>query len=106
MPWGNIGGWHFLIILLVILLLFGAPKLPQLAKSLGQSAKILKKEVSDLTDDKDAGQQVNNAAQDGTVQNNPVQNNVVQNNSAQNNAAPNNAAQQPTQQGGSNSNAA
>ena len=72
MPWGNIGGWHFLIILLVILLLFGAPKLPQLAKSLGQSAKILKKEVSDLTDDKDAGQQVNNAAQDGTVLNNPV----------------------------------
>lgn len=106
MPWGNIGGWHFLIILLVILLLFGAPKLPQLAKSLGQSAKILKKEVSDLTDDKDAGQQVNNAAQDGTVQNNPVQNNVVQNNSAQTNAAPNNAAQQPTQQGGSDSNAA
>ncbi|RRD61293.1 Sec-independent protein translocase subunit TatA [Leucobacter sp. OH1287] len=106
MPWGNIGGWHFLIILLVILLLFGAPKLPQLAKSLGQSAKILKKEVSDLTDDKDAGQQVNNAAQDGTVQNNPVQNNVVQNNSAQNNAAPNNAAQQPTQQGGSDNNAA
>ena len=105
MPWGNIGGWHFLIIQLVILLLFGAPKLPQLAKSLGQSAKILKKEVSDLTDDKDAGQQVNNAAQDGTVLNNPVQNNVVQNNSAQNNAAPNNAAQQPTQQGGSNSNA-
>lgn len=106
MPWGNIGGWHFLIILLVILLLFGAPKLPQLAKSLGQSAKILKKEVSDLTDDKDAGQQVNNAAQDGTVQNNPVRNNVVQNNSAQNNAAPNNAAQQPTQQGGSGNNAA
>ena len=106
MPWGNIGGWHFLIILLVILLLFGAPKLPQLAKSLGQSAKILKKEVSDLTDDKDAVQQVNNAAQDGTVQNNPVQNNVVQNNSAQNNAAPNNAAQQPTQQGGSDNNAA
>lgn len=106
MPWGNIGGWHFLIILLVILLLFGAPKLPQLAKSLGQSAKILKKEVSDLTDDKDAGQQVNNAAQDGAVQNNAAQNNAVQNNVAQNNAAPNNAAQQPTQQGGSDNNAA
>lgn len=106
MPWGNIGGWHFLIILLVILLLFGAPKLPQLAKSLGQSAKILKKEVSDLTDDKDAGQQVNNAAQDGTVQNNTAQNNAAQNNPVQNNAAPNSAAQQPTQQGGSDNNAA
>ena len=38
-------GWHALIILLVILLLFGAPKLPALARSLGQSMKILKNEV-------------------------------------------------------------
>ncbi|HEU4466689.1 MAG TPA: twin-arginine translocase TatA/TatE family subunit [Agromyces sp.] len=38
-------GWHALIILLVILLLFGAPKLPALARSLGQSMKILKTEV-------------------------------------------------------------
>ena len=33
------------ILLFVVLLLFGAPKLPALAKSLGQSMKILKKEV-------------------------------------------------------------
>lgn len=38
-------GWHLVIILFIILLLFGAPKLPGLAKSLGQSMKILKKEV-------------------------------------------------------------
>ena len=37
-------GWHALIILVVILLLFGAPKLPALARSLGQSLKILKSE--------------------------------------------------------------
>lgn len=42
----NFGGWHLLVILFIILLLFGAPKLPGLAKSLGQSMKILKKEVS------------------------------------------------------------
>lgn len=41
----NLTGWHFLIILVVILLLFGAPKLPALARSLGQSMKILKNEV-------------------------------------------------------------
>lgn len=35
------------VIILLILLLFGAPKLPGLAKSLGQSLKIFKKEVSD-----------------------------------------------------------
>ena len=42
---GNLTGWHFLIILAIILLLFGAPKLPGLARSLGQSAKIFKSEI-------------------------------------------------------------
>jgi len=42
---GNLTGWHFLIVLIVILLLFGATKLPALAKSVGQSAKILKNEM-------------------------------------------------------------
>jgi sec-independent protein translocase protein TatA len=42
---GNLTGWHFLIILVIILLLFGAPKLPGLARSLGQSAKIFKSEM-------------------------------------------------------------
>jgi sec-independent protein translocase protein TatA len=57
---GNLTGWHFLILLVVILLLFGAPKLPGLAKSLGQSLKIFKSEMktdesngsTDKTDDK------------------------------------------------------
>jgi sec-independent protein translocase protein TatA len=38
-------GWHFLIILAVILLLFGAAKLPALAKSMGQSARAFKGEM-------------------------------------------------------------
>lgn len=42
------------IILFVVLLLFGAPKLPALAKSLGQSMKILKKEVSTSDEEKQA----------------------------------------------------
>ena len=44
---GNLTGWHALIVLAVILLLFGATKLPALARSVGQSAKIFKKEISD-----------------------------------------------------------
>ncbi|MCW2288856.1 twin-arginine translocase TatA/TatE family subunit [Leucobacter luti] len=48
---GNLSGWHLLVILFVILLLFGAPKLPGLAKSLGQSMRILKKEVRSDADD-------------------------------------------------------
>jgi sec-independent protein translocase protein TatA len=50
--WQGFTGWHALIILVVILLLFGAPKLPALARSLGQSMKILRSEVrSDKRDD-------------------------------------------------------
>ena len=48
----NLTGWHFLIILVVVLLLFGAPKLPGLARSLGQSMKIFKSEIKpERTDD-------------------------------------------------------
>ncbi|MFE4469798.1 twin-arginine translocase TatA/TatE family subunit [Leifsonia sp. NPDC056824] len=42
---GNLTGWHLVIILAVVVLLFGAAKLPALAKALGQSARILKTEL-------------------------------------------------------------
>ncbi|WP_336652770.1 MULTISPECIES: twin-arginine translocase TatA/TatE family subunit [unclassified Leucobacter] len=42
---GNLSGPTLVVILFIVLLLFGAPKLPGLAKSLGQSMRILKKEV-------------------------------------------------------------
>ena len=38
-------GWHFLIIALVILLLFGATRLPALAKGVGQSMKVFRNEM-------------------------------------------------------------
>lgn len=43
----NLTGWHALIVLAVIILIFGAAKLPALARSLGQSVRILKTEVGD-----------------------------------------------------------
>lgn len=48
---GNLTGWHMVIILVIILLLFGAPKLPGLAKSIGQSMRIFKGEVKNMKDD-------------------------------------------------------
>jgi sec-independent protein translocase protein TatA len=45
--WQNISGWHALIILAVIVLIFGAAKLPALARSLGQSVRILRSEAGD-----------------------------------------------------------
>jgi sec-independent protein translocase protein TatA len=50
----NISAWHVLIVVLVVVLLFGAKRLPDLAKSVGQSMKIFKNEVKDLRDDDDA----------------------------------------------------
>lgn len=44
---GNLRGWEWLIILLIVLLLFGARKLPDLARSVGSSLKIFRREVSD-----------------------------------------------------------
>ncbi len=46
-------GWHAIIILVVILLLFGSAKLPALAKSMGQSMKIFKKEIKSNPDEDD-----------------------------------------------------
>jgi len=43
----NLTGWHAIIILVVVLLLFGATKLPALAKSVGQSMTIFRTEIND-----------------------------------------------------------
>jgi sec-independent protein translocase protein TatA len=43
--------WKILIIAAVILVLFGSKKLPSTARSLGQSMRILKKEVHGLHED-------------------------------------------------------
>jgi sec-independent protein translocase protein TatA len=52
---GNLQGWHFIILVVVILLLFGAPKLPGLAKSLGQSMRIFKGEMKTMKDENNTG---------------------------------------------------
>jgi sec-independent protein translocase protein TatA len=47
----NLTGWHLLIVLAVVLFIFGAAKLPALARALGQSARILRSEAKDLHDE-------------------------------------------------------
>lgn len=42
---------HIIVLVIVVIFLFGSAKLPELARSLGQSARILKKEVRDLQED-------------------------------------------------------
>ena len=46
-------GWHIIVIVLVVLVLWGAPKLPGFAKSLGQSMRIFRKEMKQLGDERE-----------------------------------------------------
>jgi sec-independent protein translocase protein TatA len=50
----NLTGWHALIVLAIVVLIFGAAKLPALARSLGQSVRILKTEVGESRAEADA----------------------------------------------------
>ncbi len=43
--------WAITIIIIVVLLLFAAPKLPGMARSLGQSMRIIKSEVKEMKND-------------------------------------------------------
>ena len=45
------GGWELVLILIVLVLLFGAKKLPDAARSLGRSMRIFKSEVKEMSND-------------------------------------------------------
>jgi sec-independent protein translocase protein TatA len=48
---GNIGFPELLVILLIVLLLFGAKRLPEIAKGLGRSIQEFKKGMKDVAKD-------------------------------------------------------
>lgn len=48
---GALSPTHWLIVLAVFVLLFGAKKLPEMARSVGRSSRILKSEMRVLRDD-------------------------------------------------------
>lgn len=52
---GELSPWHLLILALVVLVLFGAKRLPDSARSLGRAMRIFKAETSGLRDGDKAG---------------------------------------------------
>jgi sec-independent protein translocase protein TatA len=56
----NLGGGEIFVILAVVLIFFGAKKLPELAKGMGQGIKEFKKATREVTDE------MSNAANDNT----------------------------------------
>jgi len=51
---GNLGGWEVFWIVLVVLLLFGAKRIPEMMKSMGQGVKEFKKATRDITSEEDS----------------------------------------------------
>ncbi|NLD91687.1 MAG: twin-arginine translocase TatA/TatE family subunit [Fibrobacter sp.] len=51
---GNLGATEIILILLVVVLLFGAKKIPELAKGLGNGIKEFKKATKDVEKEIDA----------------------------------------------------
>ncbi len=47
------GGWELVLVLLVIVVVFGSKRLPDSARALGKSMRILKAETKGLRDDDD-----------------------------------------------------
>ena len=47
----NFNGWEIIIVLVIVLLLFGARKLPDLARSIGASAKEFRKGLDEGVDE-------------------------------------------------------
>lgn len=48
---GNLRGWEWIIILVVILLLFGGKRIPELMRSIGKGLKSFKAELNDVADE-------------------------------------------------------
>lgn len=83
---GGIQGWHIVIIIVLAIVLFGAPKLPGMARSIGQSLRIFKSEVKQMKDE-------NNT--DGPTE--PVEGRVVTNPTPQTYAPTYQSTEQPDQ---------
>lgn len=48
----NVGPWELVLILLIVLIVFGANKLPKIAKDLGSGIREFKKSISGESDEK------------------------------------------------------
>ena len=60
--------WHLVLLVLVIVLVFGSKKLPDMARSLGKSARILKSEAKAMKDDKSSAPTAQQTEEQGQAQ--------------------------------------
>lgn len=60
---GALGGLEWLVIILVVLLLFGAKKIPELARGMGQGINEFRKASSEIRSEIDKGSRETESAQ-------------------------------------------
>ena len=51
----GLSGWHLVILLVVVVLLFGAKRLPDMARAVGQSVRIFNGEMTTTATDEHSG---------------------------------------------------
>ena len=56
-------GWHFIVIAVVVLIVWGGPKLPGVAKNLGESMRVFRKEMRTMNDEKAADKKSKTASE-------------------------------------------
>jgi sec-independent protein translocase protein TatA len=62
----NFGGWEMILVVFLILVLFGAKKIPELAQGLGKGMKEFKKALKDVEEDINVNDK-NSAPKDSTT---------------------------------------
>jgi sec-independent protein translocase protein TatA len=61
---GGLGGWEILLIVLVLVIFFGAKKIPELARGLGRGIREFKDATKEIKDEIEEGNQ-NTTAREG-----------------------------------------
>ncbi len=56
-------GWHFIVIAVVVLVIWGGPKLPGIAKNLGESMRVFRKEMRTMNDEKAADKKAKSSSE-------------------------------------------
>jgi sec-independent protein translocase protein TatA len=59
MRFGGMGGWEWIIILVIVVIIFGVGKLPQVGAALGQSIREFRQASSKDEDEDDADETLN-----------------------------------------------
>lgn len=74
---GSLSPWHWLILLAVVVVLFGAKKLPDAARSLGKSMRIFKSEIREMQNEGKSDTPVTPAAPPTQIQSERVESPVT-----------------------------